>query len=219
VPLRDDLIEKTSQQLSGVLKSLELQDNPDTDQARTMLQAAYQQFTGTDGTLLRQLSSTDILRTLSVSGKPDPERGYVIAILFEVEARLEQLSGRVSSDLEIKALDLYLEAALGNIGAEDIQERLETTKRKLEAFVLPEISEWRLFHYEVKREHFARAETKLFELLGQLGSTEKVKAEGKAFYQMLLQMSDDALELGNLPRDEVEEGYATFKQRLDPTAT
>jgi Family of unknown function (DUF6483) len=219
MPLRDDLIEKTSQQLSGVLKSLELQDNPDTDQARTMLQVAYQQFTGTDGALLRQLSSADILRTLSVSGKPDPERGYVIAILFEVEARLEQLSGRVSSDLEIKALDLYLEAALGNIGAADIRERIEITRGKLEAFVLPEVSEWRLFHYEVKRQQFDKAETKLFELLEQFGKTQKVTDECHKFYKTLLHVSDDTLEGGNLPREEVEEGYAAFKARLDSTAT
>jgi hypothetical protein len=214
VPLRDDLIQKTSQQLAGVLHSLELEENPDTSQARTLLQAAYQQFTGTDGALLRQLSSSDILKTLSVSGKPDPERGYVIAILFEVEARLEHLSGDSTSDLEIKALDLYLEAALGNIGAEDIHERIATTRGRLETFVLPEISEWRLFHYEVKRERFDEAETKLFELLEQFGSSKIANDEGHKFYKILLHLSDDVLEGGGLPREEVEEGYAAFKARF-----
>jgi Family of unknown function (DUF6483) len=211
VPLRDDLIQKTSQQLAGVLRSLELEENPDTRQARTLLQATYQQFTGTDGALLRQLNSADILKTLSVSGKPDPERGYVIAILFEVEARLEQLSGHSTSDLEIKALDLYLEAALGNIGAEDSHERIAATRERLESFVLPESSEWRLFHYEVERERFDKAETKLFELLEQLGSTKTVNDEGHRFYKTLLHLSDEVLEGGNLPREEVEEGYAAFK--------
>jgi Family of unknown function (DUF6483) len=211
VPLRDDLIQKTSQQLAGVLHSLELEENPDTSEAHALLQAAYQQFTGTDGALLRQLSSVDILKTLSVSGKPDPERGYVIAILFEVEARLEHLLGHATSDLEIKALDLYLEAALGNIGAEDIDERIATTRERLEAFVLPEVSEWRLFHYEVKRERFDKAETKLFELLEQFGSSETANDEGHKFYKALLHFSDDVLEGGNLPREEVEEGYAAFK--------
>lgn len=211
VPLRDDLIQKTSQQLAAVLYSLEVEENPDTRQARLMLHAAYQQFTGTDGALLRHLSSADILKTLSVSGKPDPERGYVIAILFEVEARLEHLSGQSTSDLEIKALDLYLEAALGNIGADDIHERIATTGERLESFVLPEASEWRLFHYEMKCERFDRAETKLFELLERLGLTKTVNDEGHRFYKMLLQLSDDVLGRGGLPPEEVAEGYGAFK--------
>jgi Family of unknown function (DUF6483) len=214
VPLRDDLIEKTSQQLSGVLRSLELEVNPDTSQARTLLQAAYQQFTGTDGALLRQLSSADILKTVSVSGKPDPERGYVIAVLFEVEAKLEELIGHPTSDVDIKALDLYLEAALGNIGAEDIHARIESVQTKLTDFVLPEATEWRLFHYDTYHQHFADAETRLFELLEYLGASEKVKTEGKNFYQLLLHKSDDELGQGGLPRDEVEEGYAAFKKHL-----
>lgn len=211
MPLRDDLIQKTSQQLAGVLRSLELQETLDTSQARTMLQAAYQQFTGTDGGLLRRMGSSDILQTLSVSGKPDPERGYAIAMLFEVEAKLEHLSGRSTSDLEIKALDLYLESALGNIGAEDIHERIAETHSRLEDFVLPEASEWRLFHYAIKSKEFDKAETKLFGILEQFGSTKTMNDEGHRFYKTLLHLSDDVLEQGGLPRTEVEEGYATFK--------
>jgi hypothetical protein len=218
VPFRDDLIERTLEQLNATLQKI-LQTPSDIYKAEGVLQEAYQKHIGTDGSLLRQLSSTQILSTIQTTGILDKEKSYLIAALLDAEGWVHEKVGQDSSETQLKALDLYLESALANVGADDIHERIARMTIVLEAFVLPEITEWRLFHYEVKREKFDKAETRLFEILKTTLDLQKVKVQGHAFYKYLLNLSDETLEKSNLPRAEVEEGYTAFKEKLDSTAT
>jgi hypothetical protein len=215
VPFRDDLIERTLEQLNATLQKILLTPS-DVYKAETVLQEAYQKHIGADGRLLKQLSSTEILSTIQTTGILDKEKSYLIAALLDAEAWVNGRVGKDSSETQLKALDLYLEAALANVGADDIHERIARVTTALEAFILPEATEWRLFHYEVKREQFAKAETRLFEILVSTTDLEKVTAQGHAFYRHLLGIGDDVLEQGGLPRAEVKEGYADFKSRLLP---
>ncbi len=217
MPFRDDLIERTLEQLNASLQKI-LQTPSDIYQAEAVLEEAYRKHIGTDGQLLKQLSSQELLSTMQTTGVLDKEKSYLIAALLDAEAWVHEKVGQDSSEAKLKALDLYLEAALANVGADDIHERVARLTKTLQDFVLPEATEWRLFHYEIKREQFDRAETRLFELLESSGATEKVLAQGHAFYNHLLSLSDDVLEKGKLPRDEVEEGYRAFKARLDSPA-
>jgi hypothetical protein len=213
VPFRDDLIERTLEQLNATLQKI-LQTPSDVYKAEALLEEAYRKHIGTDGRLLKQLSSQELLSTMQTTGILDKEKSYLIAALLDAEAWVHETTGQDSSEARLKALDLYLEAALANVGADDIHERIARTAKTLQDFILPEATEWRLFHYEVKREQFDKAETRLFEILGTSSETEKVSAQGHAFYKHLLNLNDDVLEKGGLPRAEVEEGYATFKTRL-----
>lgn len=215
MPFRDDLIERTLEQLNATLQKI-LQAPSDIYEAEEVLQEAYQKHIGTDGSLLKQLSSTEILSTMQTTGVLDKEKSYLIAALLDAEAWVHEQVGQDASEAQLKALDLYLEAALANVGADDIHERVARITASLEAFVLPEATQWRLFHYEVKREQFDKAETRLFEMLETSNDAEKVRAQGHAFYKHLLGLRDEVLEKGSLPREEVEEGYATFKETLTP---
>jgi Family of unknown function (DUF6483) len=217
VPFRDDLIERTLEQLNATLQKI-LQTPSDLYKAEAILEEAYRKHLGTDGRLLKQLSSTELLSTMQTTGILDKEKSYLIAALLDAEAWVHEKVGQDSSEARLKALDLYLEAALANVGADDIHERIERLEKTLEDFVLPETTEWRLFHYETKRERFDKAESRLFEMLESFGTTKKVSAQGHAFYKHLLNLNDDVLEKGALPREEVEEGYTAFKARLDSTA-
>jgi hypothetical protein len=218
MPFRDDLIERTLEQLNTTLQKI-LQAPSDIYKAEAVLEEAYQKHIGTDGKLLRQLSSQQLLSTMQTTGVLDKEKSYLIAALLDADAWVHETVGQDRSEAKLKALDLYLEAALVNVGADDIHERITKLTETLQNFVLPEATEWRLFHYEVKRQQFDKAETRLFELLEQAGITEKVISQGKAFYNHLLQLSDEVLEQGGLPRAEVQEGYEAFKVRLDSTVT
>jgi hypothetical protein len=217
VPFRDDFIERTLEQLNATLQKI-LQTPSDVYKAEAVLQEAYQKHIGTDGRLLKQLSSHEILRTMQTTGNLDKEKSYLIAALLDAEAWVHEKIGQDSSDTQLKALDLYLEAALANVGADDIHERITKIMASLEAFVLPEATQWRLVHYEVKREKFDKAETRLFEIVEATNDTQKVRARGHDFYKHLLGLTDDTLEKSNLPRSEVEEGYQAFKAKLDTTA-
>lgn len=218
MPFRDDLIERTLEQLNATLQKI-LQAPSDIYKAEALLEEAYRKHIGTDGQLLKQLSSQELLSTMQTTGILDKEKSYLIAALLDAEAWVHETVGQDSSENYLKALDLYLEAALANVGADDIDKRIARLVATLQDFVLPEATEWRLFHYEVKREQFDKAETRLFELLETSTDKGKVLAQGQAFYKHLLNLNDAVLEKGNLPLAEVEEGYATFKTQLDSTAT
>jgi hypothetical protein len=213
MPFRDDFIERTLEQLNATLQKI-LQTPSDIYKAEAVLAEAYRKHIGTDGRLLKQLSSREILSTIQTTGVLDKEKSYLIAALLDAEAWVHETVGQDSSEAQLKALDLYLEAALVNVGADDIHERIARLTQTLQDFVLPEATEWRLFHYDVKRQHFDQAETRLFEVLERRGITEKAMSQGNAFYKHLLRQSDEVLEKGGLPRGEVEEGYAAFKERL-----
>jgi hypothetical protein len=213
VPFRDDLIERTLEQLNATLQKI-LQAPSDIYKAEAILAEAYQKHIGTDGKLLKQLSSQQLLSTMQTTGVLDKEKSYLIAALLDAEAWVQESIGKDSSETKLKSLDLYLEAALVNVGADDIHERVARLTETLQDFVLPEATEWRLFHYEVKRQQFDKAETRLFELLGETGTTEKVVSQGNAFYNHLLQLSNEVLEQGGLPKAEVTEGFAAFRARV-----
>ena len=85
MPFRDDLIERTIEQLSQILSRMLLHQTSYAE-LKTFVQETYQKYTGIDGNLLRQLSSQDILNTLSTTGQVDKEKAYLIAALLEAES-------------------------------------------------------------------------------------------------------------------------------------
>ena len=72
---------------------------------------------------------------------------------------------------------------------------------------------WR--HYE-RIGAYARAEDILFILLEEQPDNPALISEAKLFYERLPRQSDTALEEGNLPREEVKEGFAEI-QKLSST--
>ncbi len=59
---------------------------------------------------------------------------------------------------------------------------------------------------------FGAAEDALFRVLELLPSQPQVLERGRALYTKLLTLTDEALEAGNLPRDEVEESLAELER-------
>ncbi|MBE2219950.1 MAG: hypothetical protein IAF02_00330, partial [Anaerolineae bacterium] len=81
--------------------------------------------------------------------------------------------------------------------------------------LLPEETNQALIIYYETTGAFSAAEDVLYEWIdSEPGSSEALEA-GIAFYQALLLKSDDELEAGGLPRDEVDEGLADLLQELD----
>jgi hypothetical protein len=205
MPFRDDLIERTIEQLSQILSRMILHQVSPIE-LETFVQDTYQKYTGIDGKLLRRLSSQDILNTLSTTGQLDKEKAYLLAALLEAESVLEPNT----LDLKLKALDLYLEAALANTGIDDIHQRIEKVSTSLSDFILPEETEWRRFRYEMQQQRFAKAENRLFDLKDRLG-VEAIKPKALEFYSLLQNTSDEDLGKGGLSRAEAESILEDFE--------
>lgn len=225
VPLKDDLIQQTLKQLAATLQALSGPSDPQVlEKAEISLKDAYRKHTGTEAALFRQLPSDQLLGVLSSAGVLDREKAYLIATLFQTEVALQEKVGEGSAaknssvGLQLKALDLYLEAALAELDVDDLNDKIADSSAELSGFVLPEATEWRLFEFAVMRGDYAGAEDRLFRLLNDLGPTPAVTQRGQRFYSRLRTLPDEKLAVGDLPRAEVEEGQATFDRAISSAA-
>ncbi len=226
MPLKDDLIQRTLEQLAEVVRALSgLGDTPSAQDgvardgvgaAEAALHEAYREHTGADAALFRSLPSEQLLNVLSSAGVLDREKSFLLATLFEVEVALARARGdRAPVALQLKAFDLYLEAALAELDADELDEKIAETRCALADFVLPEATQWRVLAYDVLRGRYASAEDGLFALLETFGPSGALRARGRSFYRALQAKPDAALSAGGLPRTEVDEGLATFEARLE----
>jgi tetratricopeptide (TPR) repeat protein len=76
-------------------------------------------------------------------------------------------------------------------------------------------SQINLISYYEKASEFADAEDCLFKALDVVGNNPQILARGKAFYEQCRKQADNRLEAGNLPRQEVEEGYEEILERIE----
>ncbi len=60
---------------------------------------------------------------------------------------------------------------------------------------------------------FAQAENALFKALDVVGEHPQILERGVAFYDEIRKLTDESLEAGDLPRDEVEESFAEVSKR------
>lgn len=63
-------------------------------------------------------------------------------------------------------------------------------------------------------EEYANAENALFKALDVVGDHPQILERGVAFYSELRKLSNERLEAGNLPREEVEESYREVSKRF-----
>lgn len=220
MPLKDDFIQRTLEQLAEVVRALAgLQQPEDVTEAERFIEGIYRQHTGSEAALLRRLSSEQLLQVLSSAGVLDREKAFLLAGLNEAEAALIEAKGEAgASAAQVKAFDLYLEAALAELDVSELHDHVRRLRLSLDAYVLPEATEWRWFSYLAQQGHYAQAEDQLFELLARLGPTAEVAARGRRFYQGLEHQPDAKLSAGNLPRGEVREGRAAFEAQLSGSA-
>ena len=212
MPLKDDLIERTLEQLAEVVRDLTKVHQ--RERAEAFLQGAYQEHTGTDASLLKQLPSEQLLGILSSAGTVDREKAFLMGALFQAEAQVQLQQGVSGTAWQLKALDLHLEAALAELDLDEVDTQISFLVGELSAFALPAVTEWRLFEYARFRGAYAEAEDRLYALLEQQGYSEVLAQKGNQFYQTLLNTPLEKLESGGLPRAEVVEGLASFEAEL-----
>ncbi|UCH25777.1 MAG: hypothetical protein JSV66_17925 [Trueperaceae bacterium] len=217
MPLKDDLIQRTIEQLDDTLRdALRLGDEQVYDAAIREIDAMYKRHLGSTRQLVRNLASDQLLAILGSAGVLDREKAYLIASLLRAEASLIEDRGLAApTQLQCKALDLFLEAELAGLGLEQAKAHIDELQRVLSGHDLPADTLWRQFDHQRANKSFAAAEDVLFELLERFGSTAELIQRGRAFYQELLGLSDEVLEAGGLPRDEVEEGLQALQEQLE----
>ncbi|MDQ3855004.1 MAG: DUF6483 family protein [Chloroflexota bacterium] len=215
--IRRDFIIRSMQQLGEVVaRVLRLRERGDYDEALVLLDAACRQMLGLNGKLLDSLSTDDLLSMLSVGQTLDLDKCILLAELLSEQGDVYEAQGRTgaSYDSHVKALDVWVYAYLSydHPYLEERRPAIEALLERLEPQGLPADTELNLADYFERTGRYAKAEDLLFHLMEDDPDDEELHQEGFAFYARLLARSDSDLEVGNLPRDEVEEGLTRLRR-------
>ncbi|MEC9397666.1 MAG: DUF6483 family protein [Myxococcota bacterium] len=77
------------------------------------------------------------------------------------------------------------------------------------------VSQINLISYNEKLSNFADAEDSLWKAIELVGNDPRLLERGQNFYEFCRKQADSRLEEGNLPREEVEQGYADILERIE----
>jgi hypothetical protein len=184
------------------------------DDAERLISKTSQQLLGFDMDLLRSLSDEAIISLLKRPDSADVTAYVVAAELLREQGEIDVIRRGPDAgyDCFVKAASLYLEAYLSAPQScpEDAHAKIAFLTSKLSGFLVPEPTRRKLFMYYEIRGDYAQAENVIFHLAE--GAAEDAPAMGKAFYARLQAKSDEELERGGLPREEMEEGFEAFRE-------
>jgi hypothetical protein len=178
---------------------------------RTLLEVGSDSVTDlSDGEILARL-------TIGEHGHLVQEKCMVIAALLKqlgiVTAAQERLE--MSRDCFLKALHLILGLKLREEPTEllEFAPTVEELAEALKPYDLPPRTHGALMIFYERAGKFSKAEDALFAMLEAApGHADSVEV-GVAFYQRLLELGDETLTAGGLPRAEVEAGLVEIGKR------
>lgn len=209
-----DYILRMIEQLSRFLaKALLLKDGKEYIESIAEVKKAGKMFLGLNPEAMDALSDKDLLHLWRVADDLDAEKCALAAQIFKVEGEIYEDQGDddKASESYFKSLSLLTETI--NFLREKIPSELiasiEYLTEHLDVDTLPAPYRHKLFTTYATIGRFSKAEDLLFDLVEEDAS---FAAQGKRFYQQLLKRTDEELEQGNLPRDEVLESLAQLEK-------
>jgi len=138
----------------------------------------------------------------------------VILKKYEREIIESNLSETVLENY-LKSFELYFEAIQDNkyFQNSNVYENMNKVNQVISKYdINPDIKFKILCFYEISG-NYAEAENILFDLIDD--KYNSIQEDGIKFYNRLLDLSDSELTAGNLPREEVYEGLASLKSRIN----
>ncbi|MEJ7812599.1 MAG: DUF6483 family protein [Gemmatimonadaceae bacterium] len=220
MPVREDYMLRMIRQLGAALSRVgELLRIRRPSEARAELRRAARGI-GLDLDLLASLADDSLLALLGGPAALDVARAAAVAEILRLEGEVRGAEGRSAerADCLRKSLHLYLAASAANPAATGPESNamIATLATTLGRAALPaDLLEQLVGHYE-RVGRYDSAEDTLFELARVRG--DRALALGAAFYGALLARTDDALEVGGLPRDEAEQGLHALREHAAGTA-
>lgn len=182
--------------------------------AISLIDESLDKLFGLNGTLITRLFGREPLGQLTFGEEADLSQAKLIAaaaLLKEAgEIQAEQGAENESFQSFLTTLELLLAALLNhdNSPLPEYAPEVEEMTDLLADWHLPIHLNKLLLRYYHKLGQLDEAENLLFEMIEQAPEDEEILKLGITFYQLILEESDAYLELGNLPREEVEAGLA-----------
>jgi Family of unknown function (DUF6483) len=216
---RDYLLRQIEQFTAVLLRMTGLTKAGQWEEASSFAKSQFKALAGDDISKLLQLSDTELIARLAEgdAGYGMEERIFMLARLFKENCDILKGQGRVeeSSACCVKGLHLLLET-IANDPTAPRPEFVPSVDEFLIALRdVPldfKTNAMLMRHYEQARD-YAKAEDALFNMLDADPANTELLNFGDGFYQRLLRLDDETLEVGNLPRAEIDTGLAELNQR------
>ncbi|WP_434749429.1 DUF6483 family protein [Paenibacillus amylolyticus] len=225
---KDYLLRMVEDMTEAIGKAFTLKQQRKHAEALSELDELMRRQFGMNLSLLNSLPAEDVIEMFRFRGVIEVDNLQQAARLIEEEAYIYQEKARVEGmdDQEkmeaedaalmrlMRALHFYLYALNHGANPKLLQapERIDGVMEQIQGYELPARTEKQLALYREQQGRYDAAENGWYRLL-HLGAEYPVQYEqdAKAFYQRLTELTDEQLEQGGLPRDEVNEGLAQIK--------
>lgn len=207
--IHNDYIMRMIQQLVKVLAQiLFLRERGRDDDALREIDQSMQRLCGLNSQLVNSLSRASLVAALRGGATLDVGKCLVVAGLLKEEADIVRERGDEdgAADRALKSLALYLEAMHDDarLVLPSYVDRIREVAVALEDFEVPHDVRTSLMDYYELAGVYGLAEDVVFDMIEDEAAGSHEIAE--AFYERMLTLSDDELNAGDLPRDEVLEG-------------
>lgn len=216
---RDYLLRQIEEFVAAMMRMTGLTKAEKWEEASSTANSQFKALAGADVTDLLRMSDTDLMAHLVAGETIYGMQGklFMVARLFKENGDICKGQGRIeeSNACYLKGLHLLLDAR-----ANDPTAPRPDYVPSVDAFVIAlqgsslslETNAMLMRHYEQLGD-YAKAEDSLFNMLDTEPANIQLLDFGIGFYERLLRLGDEALELGNLPRAEVKAGLAELRRR------
>ena len=216
---RDYILRMIEQFIRALAHLRSLKQERRWDEAGVTLDEEFKRFVGIGAADVERLTETELLAQ-SIQGEPSlavRDKTLLLTGLLKEAGDLAVARDQLDEGRawHLKGLHLLLDT-LGreeSLDTPDCVPRIEAFVSALAGTPLPLATQARLMQHYERFGEFGRAEDALFAMLEQEPENDMLVDFGLSFYERLLRQSDANLEVGNLPRAEVEASLAELRER------
>lgn len=212
---RDYFLRMIHQLAQVIAKVLKMSEVKQYDSALEEIQLSAKQLLGMDLRMLTSLSDTEFIRLLSLGERFEVEKCVVTAELLgligKVRERQGDEDGKYSSYSTSLSLFLELLFRESETLPKEYFDEIDMLIGKLSSYVLSSDLLQKLFRFYGIVCRYDAAENVLFDLVERDAA---FGAEGVKFYERLRKETDEELEKGKLPRNEIEAGLAELLRKM-----
>ncbi|WP_223067795.1 DUF6483 family protein [Paenibacillus caui] len=213
--LRRDYLVRMIEEMTDVLGTVfSLKQQKKHTEALWEMDELYKRQFRLNGQLLNSLSVKDIIDMFRLGDKVEADKLQSMARLMKEEGLVHLEMKQTDEGLMrlMKALHLFIYSSFHGADKElwNVDREVGEVLDAIKGYRPPADTEKLLFRYEEQEGRYDKAEDVLFRLKqdGEVGNEE-----ASAFYSRLLQLDDEALERGGLPREEVLEGLQEVQSK------
>jgi hypothetical protein len=211
---RDFFMRMIHQLAQVIAKVLKLSEVNQYDAALEEIQQSSKQLLGMDLRFLTSLSDTEFIRLLSLGERFEVEKcvvaGELLRLIGEVREREADEQGKYNAYTTSLSLFLELLFRESEVLPKEYFDEIDVLIGKVSSYELSPDLRQKLFYFYGIVGRYDVAEDVLFDLVQD---DPEFGAEGVKFYEGLRTKSDEELERGNLPRNEIEAGLTELLRK------